>query len=130
MECMFKQVENVMIEFKDQQNVLHVVCEGELTRNNHEKYARLIGEKLVDFDGCVIDLKDVSYMDTSGLGILVSSMRECRKQEKWFGVRCDSKELMRLIQITKLDLLFPVAGTLDEIRNAWSSGACQMQGIG
>jgi len=118
-----------MSELMAQDNVLCIVFEGELTHHKYEKYARLIGQKIDDFEGCVIDLKGVSYMDTSGLGILVTSMRECRKRDKWFGVACNSKELRRLIQITKLDLLFPVETTLDEIRSAWDTGTFQMQGI-
>ena len=73
----------------------------ELTRSNHDKF--------------VVDLTDTSFIDSQGLGILVSLLRAARG----FGgsvhlVTPSDEGVQRLFSVTKLDQVFEMFDTVEE----------------
>jgi len=62
----------------------------------------------------ILDLTDVPYIDSAGLGTLVSILRESRnykKELKLVGLR---KNIKRIFEMTRLDKIFLIFDTIEE----------------
>lgn len=57
----------------------------------------------------VIDLTEVEFIDSTGLGMLVGAQRSCRSVGTKLGLAVRDQRIMRLLEITGLDSLFPTA---------------------
>ena len=62
----------------------------------------------------ILDLTEVSYMDSAGLGLIVSHYVRCQNR----GVRLVavgvSQRVVQLLEMTKVDKLFPRVGSIEE----------------
>lgn len=62
-------------------------------------------------DGCsnvVIDLEQVGFIDSSGLGVLVSALRRARERDGSVRVVCTRENILKIFRITGLDKVFPI----------------------
>lgn len=66
----------------------------------------------------VVDLTDVSLLDSSGLGALVSMLRRAREAEGVLGLICPHRRLRRVFEITGLRREFLFADDLPSLRAA------------
>jgi anti-sigma B factor antagonist len=74
-------------------------------------------EHLAGFVGngsLVIDLCDVPFMDSAGLGALIGGIRRIRDAGGAVGVVCDRPSVLRLLHTTGFDRIVDVSPTLDE----------------
>lgn len=62
----------------------------------------------------VIDLTDVSYIDSSGVGILVDALRRMRATGGELALVAAAPRVLSVLQITKLDQFFEMYSTRDE----------------
>ena len=62
----------------------------------------------------VIDLTDVSYMDSSGVGILVDALRRVRVSSAKLALVAVAPRVLSVLQITKLDQFFEMYQTVEE----------------
>jgi len=62
----------------------------------------------------VIDLTEVSYMDSSGVGILVDALRRVRVNGGKVALAGVAPRVLSVLQITKLDQFFEIHPTLHE----------------
>jgi anti-sigma B factor antagonist len=62
----------------------------------------------------VIDLTEVSYMDSSGVGILVDALRRMRTSGGKLALVAVAPRVLSVLQITKLDQFFEMHSTLQE----------------
>lgn len=65
-------------------------------------------------DILLIDLKDVKFVDSSGLGALVSAMQMVRKAESKLFVCSVNDQVKMLFELTKLDRIFQIFADQDE----------------
>lgn len=61
----------------------------------------------------VVDLTEVTFMDSSGLGALVRAQRRCRGLRGSFAVVCPDGPVLRVITLTGLLRVLRVFDTLD-----------------
>ncbi len=61
----------------------------------------------------IVDLSGVPYMDSAGLGCIVSIFTSCQRSGRKFGLIGVSERLRTLLQITHLDGLLPTFDSLD-----------------
>jgi anti-sigma B factor antagonist len=66
----------------------------------------------------LIDLSDVPFMDSAGLGALIGGIRRAREAEGSVAVACNRPALSRLLHTTGFDRIVPVTESLDEARAA------------
>jgi anti-sigma B factor antagonist len=69
--------------------------------------------------GCanvVIDLEGVTFIDSSGLGVLVSALRRARERDGAVRVVCTRENILKIFRITGLDKVFPVFSDITEAR--------------
>ena len=93
-----------------------VELEGMLVLGHESEKVESMIEKLVR-EGkkkIIVDLAKVSYVDSSGIGILVGSLGHCKRGKgamRLIGVR---NHLLHIMQITRVDEVLPVDASLEE----------------
>jgi anti-sigma B factor antagonist len=66
----------------------------------------------------VVNLSDVSFMDSTGLGILVGALKRMRQADGVLHVVCDSEPVLKILRVTGLVDVFGVVASLDELPDA------------
>lgn len=61
-------------------------------------------------DGVVVDLREVEYMDSSGVAVLVEGLRSARSNDTSLVLRAPSRPVMKVLELAKLDELFDIEG--------------------
>ncbi|HEX6262713.1 MAG TPA: STAS domain-containing protein [Actinomycetota bacterium] len=77
-------------------------------------------EKLVELidggsDRIVVDLEQVGFMDSTGLGSLVAGLKRIRERDGELAIVCTREPILKVLAITGLDRVFPVH---DSVGNA------------
>jgi anti-sigma B factor antagonist len=62
----------------------------------------------------LIDLSEVPFMDSAGLGALIGGIRRAREAGGDVAVACSRPTLTRLLHTTGFDRIVPVTATVDE----------------
>ena len=62
----------------------------------------------------VVDLEDVSFMDSTGLGVLVGRLKLVRAHNGTLRLVCSSERILKVFSITGLDKVFQIFATLDD----------------
>lgn len=70
----------------------------------------------------VIDLTDVTLLDSSGLGALVSLLNRAREGEGQLGLICPHRRLRRVFEITGLRRAFVFGDDLEAVLLAFAEG--------
>ena len=71
----------------------------------------------------VIDLTEVTLLDSSGLGALVSLLNRARAGEGQLGLICPHRRLRRVFEITGLRRAFVFGDDLEAVLNAFAEEA-------
>jgi anti-sigma B factor antagonist len=61
--------------------------------------------------GCtflIVDLEKVAFIDSSGLGVLVSALRRARERDGAVRIVCTREGILKIFRITGLDKVFPI----------------------
>jgi anti-sigma B factor antagonist len=69
--------------------------------------------------GCtrlIVALDAVSFIDSSGLGVLVGALRRLRERGDELRLVCTRDQILKIFRITGLDKVFHIVATLDEAR--------------
>lgn len=69
----------------------------------------------------VVDLSGTTFLDSTALGALIGGRRRAYAAGGSFTIVCDNPQLVRLFEITKLDLVFNVLPSLDDWRKSVGS---------
>ena len=99
---------------KRQGDVVVVDVEGQLIVGNRQELKQKVLEQLENGDRkFVIDFSNTGYIDSSGLGVLVSLSKKIREQGGELRLANLNDDLKTLFELTKLDTLFQIADTRD-----------------
>ena len=82
--------------------------------NRQELKQRILDELESGARKFLIDFADTAYIDSSGLGVLVSLSKKIREQGGDLRLANLNEDLRTLFELTKLDTLFHIAGGRDE----------------
>ncbi|HYT84727.1 MAG TPA: STAS domain-containing protein [Gemmatimonadales bacterium] len=100
---------------KDKSGVVVVGVDGQLIVGNRQELKQKVLESL---DGgakkFVVDFSKTGYIDSSGLGVLVSLSKKIREQGGELRLAGLNEDLQTLFELTKLDTLFAITRTADE----------------
>ena len=61
--------------------------------------------------GCanvIVNLEQVGFIDSSGLGVLVSALRRARERDGVVRIVCTRDNILKIFRITGLDKVFPI----------------------
>jgi len=62
----------------------------------------------------IIDLAGVPYMDSAGMGLLMNQYVRCQTRGAKLVVSGANSRVMDLFKITKVDMILPLAATIEE----------------
>ena len=62
-----------------------------------------------------IDLTDVSFMDSSGLGVIVRGLKRCREADKDLDLVITNERVLKVFGITGLDQVIPIHDAIEDI---------------
>ncbi|HEX2575948.1 MAG TPA: STAS domain-containing protein [Aquihabitans sp.] len=103
-----------MLEIEVDETEAYVLCRpvGELDAYTVTSFRETLGE-LATRPRVVIDLSEVPFMDSAGLGALIGGIRRAREHGGEVAVACSRPTLTRLLHTTGFDRIVPVTETLD-----------------
>jgi anti-sigma B factor antagonist len=109
-------------------NVPVLRLSGELDLNSVPDVRRsirgLIDEGLVNF---IINLTDLDFIDSSGLGVLVGGLARVREKQGEIKITCASKRIIRIFEMTRLTQLFELYPTEEEAARSFRISAQPQQ---
>jgi anti-anti-sigma factor len=99
-------------ETRDPSGVVILTVEGQLIVANRQELKQLLQDALDRGDRrFVLDFTPTAYIDSSGLGALVSVNRKVREAGGDLRLAGLNEDLRALFELTKLDTLFAIADT-------------------
>ena len=95
---------------KDAKGVVVIGVDGQLIVGNRHELKQKITEALEAGERkFLIDFSNTGYIDSSGLGVLVSLSRKIREADGELRLAGLNEDLRTLFELTKLDTLFNIA---------------------
>lgn len=92
-----------------------VDVDGQLIVGNRQDLKRIVLEELEKGERkFLVDFTNTGYIDSSGLGVLVSLSKKIREQGGELRLASLNEDLKTLFELTKLDSLFRIADSRDE----------------
>lgn len=104
-----------MLEINIEDNGDHTVCRpsGELDAYTVGQFREAL-TGLAEVDRLLIDLSDVPFMDSAGLGALIGGIRRARENSGDVVVACSRPTLTRLLHTTGFDRIVPVTESVED----------------
>jgi anti-sigma B factor antagonist len=108
-----------MLEIRVDQADEHTVCRpiGELDAYTVTQFREVLAS-FANASRLIIDLSDVPFMDSAGLGALIGGIRRARENDGEVAVACSRPTLTRLLHTTGFDRIVPVAEDLESALEA------------
>lgn len=107
---------------KDPSGVVVVGVDGQLiVGNRHDLKQKVLDAIEVGDRKVLIDFTDTGYIDSSGLGVLVSLSKKLREVDGELRLAGLNDDLRTLFELTKLDTLFKITDTPDEALAAFGA---------
>jgi anti-sigma B factor antagonist len=105
---------------KDPSGVVVVGVDGQLiVSNRHELKQKVLDAVEGGARKVLIDFQNTGYIDSSGLGALVSLAKKLREAGGELRLAGLNEDLRTLFELTKLDTLFQIADSADEALRAF-----------
>lgn len=99
-------------KISDQDGITLVEVDGELTVGNRERFKQVVLERVESGERkFLMDFGESSYIDSTGLGALVSLSRKIREAGGRMRLTGLNEDLRTLFELTKLDTVFDLADT-------------------
>jgi anti-sigma B factor antagonist len=97
----------------------YVLCRpvGELDAYTVGQFREALGDVSAN-PRLLIDLSEVPFMDSAGLGALIGGIRRAREADGDVAVACSRPTLTRLLHTTGFDRIVPVTETVDAAADA------------
>jgi len=100
--------------------IVLVRAEGQLIVGNRQELKNLITERLEAGERrFVIDFSRTGYIDSSGLGALVTISKQVREQGGEMRLAGLNDDLRTLFELTKLDTLFAISNSAEQALSAF-----------
>lgn len=96
-----------------------VVVAGELDAHTAPELKAVL-DPLAQTAECaiVVDLGEVGFIDSTGLGVLVTTLKHVRESQGRLDVVVQTPRVLKVFALTGLDVVIPLHATLDEALQA------------
>jgi anti-sigma B factor antagonist len=76
-------------------------------------------EQLIDLVGAggyhiIVDMENVDFLDSTGLGVLVGGLKRVRAHDGSLQLVCTQERILKIFRITGLTKVFPIHASVDE----------------
>jgi anti-sigma B factor antagonist len=62
----------------------------------------------------IVDMEDVEFLDSTGLGVLVGGLKRVRAHDGWIDLVCTQSRILRIFRITGLNKVFNIYDTVPD----------------
>lgn len=87
---------------------------GEVDLSWSQKVRKAILDALAAGKPVAVDLRGVGYIDSSGIAALVEGFQQARGKQQKFALVAVSPAVLAVLELARLDRVFPMFATLDE----------------
>ncbi len=110
-----RQEANSRLEITIERHDGYALCRpaGELDAYTVAQFREALTDLAVE-SYVLVDLSDVPFMDSAGLGALIGGIRRARENDGDVAVACNRPALTRLLHTTGFDRIVPVRETVEE----------------
>lgn len=114
------------VSTSERDDVVVVTVSGEVDVYTAPQLRSALEDRIADGrTALVIDLEDVGFIDSTGLGVLVGRLKTVRKVGGWLSVVCTSERILRLFAITGLDQVLPLHDSVESAVEAAGSQSAE-----
>ncbi len=105
--------ENIIFEKSD--NCLTVVLKGEIDHHKAKDHHRLIDNMIISErpDILLFDLSNVSFMDSSGLGLILGRYRFTKELGIVFKILSPAPNVMKILKLAGCERIIEIVGKKD-----------------
>lgn len=90
------------------QDVITVFLNGEMTLSDEDNFRQLSGEAIkMDGAKCIIDLSNLEFLDSAGLGLLLVMKELCAESDKAVTLKVGDSQVREILEISEFDTLIP-----------------------
>lgn len=100
-------------EITEQQGVTVIALKGEVDLDNSPAARKLLLESIDDANRVLVDLSDVTYIDSSGVASLVEALQVSKKNATGFALAAASEPTRRVLELARLDKVFTIYETVE-----------------
>ena len=103
------------------EGILFVYLTGDLLgETNGMELIDILNEKVtIHVHNCVIDLSSVRYMSSTGIGVLITALTKIKNKGGELVLLNPTEQILKLLTITKLNLIFQVYASEEEVLNTF-----------
>ena len=105
-------------ETRQEGDFIIVVLAGDVDMHYSPQARKHILENLNRKQNVLVDLSAVHYIDSSGIASLVEGFQLARSQKLEFGLVGVSDAARQVLQLARLDKVFPIRDSIDDYTNA------------
>ena len=96
---------------RDRGDNITLILAGDIDLEVTPEIKTQLSSQLEDAASLTIDASNISYLDSSGVSILVIAMQNSKQKQIVFSISNMSDEAMRVLQLAKLDKILPIKAT-------------------
>jgi anti-sigma B factor antagonist len=103
---------------------------GELDLRNVPEVRQAI-RGLIDegFVNILINLSELEFIDSSGLGVLVGGLARVREKQGEIKIACSNRRILRVFEMTRLTQLFDIYQSEEEAAKNFHSGGSSQEHV-
>jgi anti-sigma B factor antagonist len=105
-------------EISEQQGASVVAFTGEVDLESSPAAREILLKCLESTSKVIVDLSEVSYIDSSGVASLVEALQAAKKNGSQFALAAVSEPTRRVLELARLDKVFTLYDSVDEGLNA------------
>ena len=105
-------------EISEQQGASVVAFTGEVDLESSPAAREVLLKCLESTSKVIVDLSEVSYIDSSGVASLVEALQAAKKNGSQFSLAAASEPTRRVLELARLDKVFTMYDSVDEGLNA------------
>lgn len=106
------------MEYKKEviENILNLEISGDLIgENNGPGLVEIVNDHINEgVTKCIIDISGVRYMNSSGIGVLITILTKLRNKDGEVALLNPSEQVKKLLAITKLNNIFTIYDAKEE----------------
>ncbi|MEG0257054.1 MAG: STAS domain-containing protein [Christensenella sp.] len=100
---------DIQVNFDDKSNKIMVDIVGDLDLNSVGHFKRELDEAIDQYEtDIVIECKELRYIDSTGLGVLVSVLKKVKKYDGTIAINCLKPYLFKIFDVTGLTNVFEI----------------------
>ena len=92
----------------DQGGVVVITVAGEVDAHTADRLRSAIDDVIADGTQLAVDLTGVTFLDSTGLGVFVTTLKHLRERDGSLDLVITSPRVMKVFELTGLDVVIPI----------------------